>query len=257
MSNPLWFFWGQPHMTFLRWLTLRSARRIHEDVRLVVRREPVTPKVTWEEKQDFQFGTPEPDWMRNVPELGIEMIDLEDIAPKIAALKAPDIQTSDLLVWYLLSKYGGTVADMDIVFIKPLPEISADVELTVFSGHPKSGYTPVSFMQGRPCVTWSECYQRAMTAYRFDDYESCGTRNAPGDVAPLLSDHVVYPWAKEYPWSIWSAWLFWSEKWPAIPDDCIGLHWYAGHNQTFNQRITSAADLRAGAIAWAAKEVLA
>ena len=256
-DNPLWFFWGQPHMTFLRWLTLKSACRIHDDVRLVVRSVPLLPNVAWPEKQDFQFSGPKTDWMPKIDKLGVEIYNLEDIAPDVAGLGAPDIQTSDLLAWYLLSKYGGTVADMDIVFIKSLPVVEADIQLTIFSGHPRPGYIPVTFMQGRPCAVWSECYERAKASYRFDDYESCGTRNAPDDVAPLLSDHIVYPWAKEYPWSIWSAWLFWSENWPPIPDDCIGLHWYAGHNQTWNQRVRGMIDLRAGAVAWAAKEVLA
>jgi hypothetical protein len=252
----LWFFWGQKHMTFLRWLTLYSARRIHNDVRLVIRSTPVAPTVGWIERQDFQYGLPKVDWMPKVADLDIEIIELEDIASEVAALNMPDTHTSDLLGFYLLAEFGGTVADMDIVFLKPLPTIRNDLQLVVFSGHPKPGCIPVGFMQGRPCTRWGEIYRGARDSYHIEEYESCGAKHLPPDTVPTLSEHVVFPWAGPHPWSLWRRWFFVARTWPPIPDDCIGLHWYGSHAQQWNQSFISPRDVQHGAMGWAVKQIM-
>lgn len=254
-NQPLWFFWGQPNMTFLRWLTLYSAKRIHGDVRLVVRRNIQRPDVEWIERQDFQFRHPKFDWMRKVAALGIQIVDICDIAPEVDALNAPDIQTADLVRLFIMAKHGGTTADMDIVFLKPVPLIEQDVQLVVFDGHPKPHYIPIGFMQGRPCDAWMKIFESSLASYDPAVYESCGERNFPRDVVPALSDRVIFPWAGEYEWSRWKHWLFQAQAWPPIPDDCIGLHWCASHAQKWNQGCRRPGDVNRGAMAWAVKEV--
>jgi hypothetical protein len=254
-TQPLWFFWGQKHMSFLRWVTLYSARRIHSDVRLVVRSNAERPAVQWIEKQDFQYGPPKTDWMPKVAGLGVTIIDINEIAPEVAKLHAPDIQTADLLRLYVMGKFGGTTCDTDVVFLKPLPEIKEDVQLVVFSGHPKPHYIPIGFMQGRPSIQWLKIFQAAWDAYDPAIYESCGEKNFPRDTRPVLSERVIFPWAGKYRWSLWKNWLFESRTWPPIPDDCIGLHWCASYAQKWNQSYCCAADVKRGVMAWAIKQV--
>jgi hypothetical protein len=249
----LWFFWGQPYMSYLRWVTLRTATLIHPNVVLVRREHPISPDVSWAEHQDFQAGPPDRDWMPNALALPLTVIGLEELAPDIAAMQAPDVQTADLLKWWVLAKQGGTVADTDIVFLRPLPQISHDVELVVFSGHPESGYVPVSIMQGKPNPVWDDAFRIAVDSYRREAYESCGSAaimQGPPQLA-RLSERVVFPWAGAYPWSRWHAWLFGSKQWPGIPRDCCGIHWYAGHNQAWNRKINGPKDLPDGAVRWA------
>lgn len=255
-SDTLWFYWGQEHMTFLRWMTLLSAAQIHNNVVLILRKNPVRPQVSWKERQDFQQKPIGRNWMENVKESPVKIMYLEDVVPEIAQLEAPDVQTSDLLAWWLLSEHGGTVADMDIVFLKELPQIEFDVQVVVFDGYPKSGYMPVTFMQGRPCSIWREAYRRALRSYHPDKYESCGSDVLIPRPTSRLSQQIVFPWAGYAPWSLWHKWLFEAEEWPEIPQDCCGIHWYAGRNQKWNQKINSLADLKNGAIAWAVKRIL-
>lgn len=251
--KPLWFFWGQPHMTFLRYLTLLTACQIHKNVVLVRRSEALKPAVQWRERQDFQEPPRGKNYLEEALKLPLSVYELNELAPEIEALKGPDVQTSDLLAWWLLSRYGGSMADMDIVFLKPLPEIKNDIELVVFSGEPKAGYAPVSFMQGRACPTWDRAYQTALRFYAPDEYESCGSICLPSGIKPRLSERIVFPWAGKYPWSKWHNWMFETNEFPTIPQDCCGIHWYAGHNQKYNQAIAGPEDLTKGAVAAAAK----
>lgn len=256
MNNcPLWFFWGQSSMTFLRWLTLYSAKRIHDDVRLIIRPTPQRPSVGWIERQDFQYGPPRVDWMPKVAPLGVKIINIEDVAPHVASLGAPDIQTADLLRLFIMAHFGGTTCDTDVVFLKPLPKIEHDVQLVVFSGHPKPHYIPIGFMQGRPCTEWQRIFETASDSYDPSVYESCGEKNFPRDIVPQLSDRVIFPWAGQHSWHLWKKWLFESKTWPAIPDDCIGIHWCASHAQQWNQAFAGPGDVKRGAMAWAVKEV--
>lgn len=253
---PIWFYWGQPHLGFLRYFTLVSACLHHPDVHLVIPATSIAAQVNWQEKQDFQNAPIGPNWLPNVYKLPVQISMLESVAPHIAALKAPDIQTSDLLGWHLLANHGGTVADMDIIFLRPVPEITQDVQIVRYKGHPKPGYVPVGFMQGRPSAHWADSLGEALRAYDPQKYQSCGTLCAP-NVPAVLSDRVVFPWAGDYAWDHYHRWLFLDNKFPPVPDDCCGVHWYGGHNQLFNRRIAGPVDVTRGCVAWAMRQVIA
>lgn len=264
MSEPLWFFWGQSSLSFLRWLTLLSATRVHPDVRLIVRQPLSHQGISWEENQECVAGAVGSsivddygDIADYITGIGVTVVDLTEIAPQIAEMQLPDIQTSDILAWWLLAEYGGTVADMDILFIRPLPQITCDVQVVMFNGYPRCGYIPVSFMQGRPNPIWRRAYGRAKVNIDPLVYESCGSACLEVK-SGSLPDTIVFPWAgTAHRWSTWHRFLFESNEWPAIPNDCCGLHWYAGHNQKWNRAITKEGDLRRGALAHYAKEVMA
>jgi hypothetical protein len=254
-NNTLWFYWGQQHLSYLRWVTLFSALKIHTDVKLILRRDPIQPDVSWKEQQDFQHTNGSKNYFCHIPLMPFsDILLLEDFAPEIAAMKVSDVHTSDLLAWWILANHGGTIADMDIVFLKPLPEIKDNVQAVKFSTHPQADYTPVSFMQGQPCEVWRQSYNKALSSYHSKKYESCGAQCFVGE-GGQLSECVVFPWAG-LPWVRYRNWLFQNKQWPGIPHECIGIHWYAGRNQDFNQKINGPDDLNIGAMAWAIKEVI-
>ena len=249
---PLWFFWGQKDMTFLRYMTLFSACKIHPDVRLVVREEEIRPVVKWAEPQDFQHR-PKVDWMPKVCELPLSIVQLNDVAPEINALRADDVHTSDLLSWWLMATQGGTACDMDIVFLKPLPSIAQDVEI-VRQTIPFA-YVPIAYMQGRPAEKWMETYRKALAAYNPEAYQSCGGENLKPWPEAALSQFIVYPWMGAS-FIQMLQYMFDAPHWPPLPDSTIGIHWYAGGLQARNQQITGPEDLKSGAMAWAVKEAL-
>lgn len=262
MSDPIWFYWGGKALSFLRWSTLVSVGLYHDDVRLVVRRGK-SPRAAskWSGiDQDFHHPNTTVDYydrLKDVPG-GVTVIEIDEIAPAIANLRAPDVHTSDLLSWHILSAYGGTVADMDIVFHGPVPEVERDVQVVCFTKFSQVGYVPVGFMQGRPCDLWREMLGRAAAAYDPNFYESCGSTCIQPSVRGTLPETIVFPWAGRYAWDEWHEFMFGSPTWPTIPPEpeCCGIHWYGGHNQEWNRQIKCAADLPCGAIGAAVKETL-
>jgi hypothetical protein len=252
-TDPLWFFWGQQNMTFMRYMTLRSACAVHADVRLVTR-DSVAVDVQWNESQDFQFVPIGQNWFDEVRRLPVKIQHLKDLAPSIAAMNADDVHTSDLLAWHLLATEGGTVADMDIVFLSPLPRIAEPVQIAVH--RVRSPYVPVAFMQGKPHPFWSKTLSRALAAYVPAVYECCGARSiAKPWPDPCLSPSIVYPWVGSA-WQQIFNYCFAAPHWPPIPAECIGIHWYGGANWEANRKITGPSDEIGGAAGWAVRKVL-
>lgn len=237
----IWFYWGNPHMTFLRYMTLWSACAFNQDVALVTPKDPRARRGNWAEAPEFDLGE---NYMERLGDLPLRRYSLEDIFPGLARLQAPEVQTSDLLAWLILWQYGGTVADMDIVFTKPVPKVEHDINFVAFDGHPKPGYTPVSFLQGKPCGQWREVLRDAMRAYEPEQYESCGAAHLErlfrgAEAFHRLPSRIVFPWAEgEVPWAEWGRMTF-RELHP-LPPETIGIHWYAGsiEGQMYNRVIS-------------------
>ena len=164
MTLPIYLYWGNDKLSFLRFLTIHTLCKFNERVVLIKRRRRnyVHDNLEWTEiKQDFQsFEGMDYSSYINYPNLTIEY--LEEDYPEIALRNLSDVHISDLLGWYILATKGGTISDMDILYIKPVPEIVADIQLVSFSDHPKRDYIPVSFMQGRPNQFYKEVFIRAV-----------------------------------------------------------------------------------------------
>jgi len=264
MTAPLWFYWGGDHLTFLRWMTLESAARFHDDVRLIRRAGRSSAHLSageaWIETQDFQRAGVGENWIDRIPP-GVTVLNLDDIAPEIAAIDAPDVQTSDLLGWWLLSEHGGSVSDMDVIFLAGIPVITHDVQLVVCTGTPKPGYMPIGFIQGQPCDFWRWMYRRARERYDPRIYQSCGPpllppwEEIPGSKR-LLPEAIVYPFALQGDWMQWHKWMFDSATWPAFPPESCGIHWYGGANQQYNRSLTPAnVEVATGAVPWAIRSL--
>ena len=220
-------------MSKLRYLSLASACHYNEDVRLVMRRGETTGHgKKWKEQPDLTKGYRD---LSGLPNLTITY--LEDEFPEIAELNLPEVHTGDLFMWRVISERGGWVADMDIVFHAPVPEELPDLALPRFTGSPRAGYIPVSFLGGRPCELTKLIYATAIETMHVDRYESCGTEvlgHLPvGLELPFtLPETIVYPfagtlfkWYKNWMWRGWEG---------TIPKGCIGTHWYAGANAKYN-----------------------
>jgi hypothetical protein len=254
--KPLWFFWSLEKMPYLRYATLETACRIHDDVRLVIRKEPGPVKPDWwpgidnEEKCGF-MGV---DWMPAVALLPIRVYDINDFAPEIADMRAPGLHTGDMLKWWTLAHHGGHVADMDIAFIRPLPEIEADVEAVVWPLSYGIGATPMGLLQGRPCDWWQKAYERAVANCKPTSYFSTGPTEigfALPEDGRVLDRYLITPWAGDVPWIEWQALFFKAATWPEIPESCVALHWHGGVNYDLVKSINGPNDLTRGAVAWA------
>jgi len=228
----IWLYWGNKTMSFLRYMTVHSACALNDRVVLIVRSEGVGRD--WTEKQDMTHYTG-PDYTECLNDLSnLEIVPLDMLYSDIALMHAPEIHTSDLLAWRLLADYGGTVSDMDIVYVKPVPKVTEKVQLIKFD----FGYYPVSFMQGKPCVFWKEVYELALERYSANNYESCGAPILQELVTPgaykRLPSETVFPF-HNWPWARMRHGLFRFAV-ERLPKKTIGIHWFAGANQQSNNR---------------------
>lgn len=233
----IWFYWGNTRMSFLRYMTLRSACAYNPQVILVRRSSNLSRN--WDEQQDMQYyeGRDYTPWLAGLGNLS--QVWLEDLFPELAEMRAPEIHTSDLFSWLVLAEYGGTVSDMDIAFVAPVPEVEQEVQLIRFE---ETGYTPVSFMQGRPSSFWWAMYKRALRSYDPAVYESCGSSvfevvgsaYGQGSSFSRLAPDTVFPFHK-LKWKAMNAALFRHRR--SLPKNCVGVHWYAGANRKYNAKI--------------------
>ena len=90
-------------------------------------------------------------------------------------------------------------------------------------------------------------YEYVLKNYNPNDWEGCGSsmihaylRENPKDDPFLnntkLPSRIVYPFAEDYKWSDYRNMMF--KETHKLPDECIGIHWYAGNNQYYNNLIT-------------------
>jgi len=237
----IWLYWGNRTMSFLRYMSLHSACSLNDSVTLIVPRDPIGKySDQWVEATDTTTYSG-PDYTSMAVRLpNLRIVFLDELYPGIAALGAPEIHTSDLLGWRLLQQFGGTVADMDIVFVRPVPRIQADAQWTRFAGRPQPAYTPVSFLQGRAGAFWGEIYNAALASYDPCRYESCGAEHLVGRRPSSwrrLPSRTVFPWSeRQEEWPDYHRMTF--EEVHPLPDNTIGIHWYAGANTERNNQIT-------------------
>ena len=229
----IWTYWGNPIMSFLRYMTLHSLCALNDHVTLIT--NDAGRGGDWPEKQDMNHYTG-PDYTSWLPNLkNLSIVHIADIAPDIHELEAPEIHKSDLLAWHLMATRGGTVTDMDIVYVKPVPRIKADMQLIRFG----SGYIPVSFMQGRPNDIWAYLLELAFFYYDANDYESCGNKvfdhvgTWPADTvwqqARLISPFRDLQWGRRHKM------VFRGRR--KLHPKTIGIHWHGGANLNHNNRI--------------------
>jgi len=123
MSIPkrIFFFWGNPTMSWMRYLTLKSFCILNPDWQVILyvsKCERVTKPWRDNVDQDF-FSYSGPDYLSRVQELGVEI--LEWSMPEIPNVGASHL--SNFLKWYKLQAHGGIYSDMDILWLKPFDKL--------------------------------------------------------------------------------------------------------------------------------------
>ena len=246
----IYLYWGNRILSFLRYMGLYSCCKFGDNVTLILRKEEnkdqLKVRQVWHEEQDF-FSYEGINYFEHVSKLPLTIEYLEDEYPDIAELNAPEVQTFDLLKWKILATKGGVLVDLDIIFFKPIPEITHDIEIIIFDKYPKKGYIPVSYMQGRPSKWWEEQYHKALKNYNFNKYESCGNdilkytlkdiqRHDKNATLKRLPSKLVMPFAETHEWKYYHDMTF-KEVHP-LPEECVGIHWYGGANQSYNNYYT-------------------
>ena len=236
------FYWGNDTMSFMRYMTLVSFRALNPDWEIVlIKHDGGRPR--WESSEEIdKYSYEGRDYTDSLDVLGITIEQYDAAWTYGLDDSMTDVHCKDLSMWYLLATRGGVVADMDILFNKPMHslDLDCDVGLVSFSGYPKPGYIPVTFMIGSPNRFFRDTHLKALASYDPQVYECCGNqavecksldeiiRRYPELIVKRLPDRCVFPFVdRELNQAFESAVT--ADCSDDIADDCIGIHWYAGH----------------------------
>jgi len=251
MRKDIYFYWGNRTMSFMRYMTLHSFCKLNPDwnIHLIVNKQSNQVLENMVEKQDkTEFKGK--DYTALINNLNVNIICFENKMINLdnsVVEHMSDVHIKDILNWKILSEWGGAVADMDILFIKPIGSSIAtdtDIGLICFKKYPKPDYIPVSFMYSSGDNEFFEkTYRRALSNYDSKVYESCGTlcieeKNIAEviEVYPKynvqhLPDALVFPFVN-YEWNESIRLLYSGDHRVMIHKDAVGIHWYAGTSQS-------------------------
>ena len=250
MLKNIYFYWGNSTMSCMRYMTLYSFCKLNPDwnVHLIVNNSEQLLVDTVEKQDKTEFKGE--DYYYLVKSLNINTIDFENKMINLdnsVVDKMSDVHIKDILNWKILSEWGGAVADMDILFTKPMDALindDTDIGLICFSNYPKPNYIPVSFMYSSGNNDFfKKTYNRALSNYNPVVYESCGTlcieeknlteiiKNYPNSVVQRLPDASVFPFVN-YEWNEGISKLYQGDFRDHIHPDTVGIHWYAGTPQS-------------------------
>ncbi len=265
------FFWTGNTLSWMRYMTLRSFRRYHSDWKTVLHcmsAEHASGK-TWSsiEVQDNPANNGR-NYMNQVAELGIEIREWtppDDLPSPLAPSHA-----CDLFQWALLAADGGFYADMDILFVEPLPYKAIQHANAVFC-HTHE-YMAIGLCAAAPGERlFSDILQSARNNYTPDGYQSTGAeaiyrlagmlghqvewanpwpqwgtipRVGPQSVNAMRRQYpateiAVLPDATVYPWYFKQVGHIFNED-RDVPTGCCGIHWFGGDalSQTWNNKLT-------------------
>tara|TARA_B100001113_G_scaffold352929_1_gene355642 strand:- start:728 stop:2368 length:1641 start_codon:yes stop_codon:yes gene_type:complete len=258
------FYWGSDKMSFLRYLTIYSFKKMNPDwsIHLYVPKN-ISKEITWLTK-----GADTHHKIDNLEYDGEDYYEklLEDVALKVIKVdfsksfiteNAPEPHKSDLLTWQVLSTKGGLWCDMDIIFNRSMTSLrenfgdpntdtitSYDYRVRENDGSPTK---PIGFlMSSGNNIFFKKHVAESKKSYKDTQYQSIGTnvvkrvsntfeacktkffRNKFQNLDPDSVYHFHFQKINE---------IYKESK--EVPNNFIGLHWYGGHptSQEFNKKI--------------------
>ena len=235
------FYWGG-NMPFLRYVSICSFIKMNPNwhVKIHIPKVFGTITPTWnsnEQKgavnaQDKSFN-----YMEKIKDLNVEIIE-HNFEDYNFSNQAHEAHKSDYLRWILLSTDGGLWTDSDIIYIKPMSEISDNIEenkdFDTFPCVYDNGYHAIGFlMASKNNDFYRVVSQMSKRIFNKKQYQSIGSylfnknkinvfkKSCPQSKIHFLDNKSVYS-LPEY-----SGFL----KPQKIEDydKAIGFHWFGGH----------------------------
>lgn len=140
-------------------------------------------------------------------------------------------QEADWTWWLRLHEVGGLQVATDIVWLRPIPDEWLESELAGCMNGSSHFYHNAAFgaVPGHPFIAscLDECARIVHKAGR-EDYQAFGPtmlRRLPADGFSAYN----IPMNALCPITDVDARLYWREKRTELPENCVGAHWYGGH----------------------------
>ena len=232
-------YWGGGIMPYIRFLTVKSFMKYNPDWTIMFW-YPTHPSahVTWH-TGELCYPVECDDYTSEMMNLPISQmpVDFDSIG---FSNSATEVHKSDFLRLYLLTKFGGVWSDMDIIYFKPITNLSVNTlenrdketfvctsgyghSIGFLMAHPRSAFFKLllEIIKSRGIPTQYQAIGPTLYNERFRSIDSIN-RISP---AVNLSMDVVYSHdAGSIP-------DFLNDVPERFTEGSIGAHWYAGHSQ--------------------------
>ena len=251
LTKKIFFYWGNSVMSWLRYMTLYSFRKLNPDweMELHVSHIDMEDKY-WENHNEQDFHTYKgKNYLPEVKKLGVKIKE----CPVFVKGAGPS-HNSNFFKWNELATNGGIYSDMDILFVKPIEEYYNKIQNLQtgisYSDEEKvdihGGYFSIGFMFSsgnnrffKDVFNWSIKY------CDLNSYQGAGVMPlyemlAANQGMEIYRNGLSYiPMDLVYPWRYYQQDDFFNHCHTTLPKDTIGIHWYAGHPmaQEFNNNI--------------------
>lgn len=263
----IFFFWGNEQMSWCRYMTLHSFRKLHPDWEMVLytgKQEVKEKQWRQHNEQDFFVWTGK-DYFPEVHKLDVDVREwrLQDnsICPEFADEGAiSPSHKSNFLKWCKLYEEGGIYSDLDIIYLKSIEPYYLKLNANGVSGClcAHDGTLAIGWMASQPgCQLFKDVFQSATETYRSTLYQSAGVWSVyelfGAEVKRRKAELPIQTIQNRYPaetiedlpvdYFYYFRYPRMEEIWTqdispqSLPESCLGIHWYAGHPlaQKWNQ----------------------
>ena len=249
VPKKIFFYWGNPVMSWLRYMTLHSFRKLNPDweMELHVSHIDLRDKC-WKDsnEQDF-YAYKGKNYLPEVEKLGVTIKE----CPAFVEGASPP-HNSDLFRWNELATGGGIYSDMDILFVKPIDILYEQIKNYRYGlCIDEEGNYLIGFMfsSGNNCF-FKHVFNSSKLSFNRNVYQSAGTVG----ITRILQDlgvsrvHRVRTYKEGllhmnlenvYPFRWNQQRDFFHVCHTELPKETIGIHWFAGHPeaQAFNNNV--------------------
>lgn len=205
IPKQIFFFWANDKLSWLRYMTLFSFRKLNPDwsMQLYYTKQTSENVKTWDshEQQDFFNYNEDDNYLDRLGQLDIEIIQWKIVNPNDPKdeswEKIGSSHKSNFLKWQLLGTIGGIYADMDILFIKPIDELHSKIAKDYDTGICFDKYLSIGFLASSPGNQFFyNLFLRAFDQYTPHRYQCVGVEN----IYDYLSDGRSWKNEKELDW---------------------------------------------------------
>jgi len=265
-------YWGKDRpLSWLRWLTAKTFASLNPDWQVIAwyPKQPGLPG-PWKTKEHSYSSWEGEDWFKRLPEAG----------PNVEIREAPigdfpllsEVHRSDLLRWRLLHTMGGFWSDFDIIYFRPMKDLTldmtADALLCWGETEELKNWQAIGFLAGAPgSPLFKDMFEVGFALAKAPrlDYQELGTHLLCKFVPPKeirdtgyrvgqIPMHAVYPFEtiKSQMPALWK-----NYKILDVRESTIGVHWFAGQELAglMESSWSSSADVekerRLGGVRWA------
>lgn len=223
------FYWGRNNpLSFMRYMALRSFRAFNPDWSITLhtptKPSAATPWPTHENKRKYTKMPDHWDAALEIHDLSVETVEFKE--------ELPEVHRKDILFWEILSIEGGVVADIDILFRKPMASLSVNenntgAEMFLVKGkhHERAPeYHPIGFLMSAPGNEFFKAVADAAWEIETSGYQDFGKpllEKILAEREPVQKTAYI-PFEEIYPYHF--ADVYTEESGP----DCFAVHWYAG-----------------------------